>query len=945
MEPWQAPGPGEDRTTHLDLPRSGYSPSPHPWYAIRDEALALLAATLALDPGALANPRLSEMAGQLDYLGVRSVLDADLGGRRAPTTVYDFCSGVGTLAAAAAALGCDASAIELEPVAVLVSRAINTFSAESSITQADLAAGWGGLSREISEGTSRILTSAHDAVRQSDDIALTSQSLLGRLWARCYRCQQCGQYVPVVADARIADDLFVSVRAGVDQLPVPELVRSADPDSFRTWRKGRLTCMRCNTNERVRPSETAFATPLVDLFVDDAGQLQPSPAAVAILDFKQQLGAHPSRSPSKPLDDPRSIWGWRRDQRDPIYVATACLPSQRRFLSAASLTLEREIGELPTELPADRRDALACSLSLVLSAVMPDLSTFAGWNPRIKRPRRGVRALGWIDSSPFFEAGIETIERWCSDSAARLGRRIDGIASRLSRPVSVRVADAAATGLPERSADVVLWDPPVYDNIDYRALARPHELMLENLAGILPADIAPKNHRTRHGFEHPTRFDKSEYEAQITAQAEEAIRVLRGSGRLAVFWPARAPADLQKFLDRIAPAGFELEQALRISRGGESFGDVNRTYVLLLKAIADAARSSHSQVDAARVLELADEDRPALNHGLADILLRRMVQADIDDMIPTDTRGTREDRLAEHVASHSDPADFLAELGRGELREELADRGIGIQQTTNKTTRQLANLLLEELGFEIPQAPKFSVKDTLDEAKRALNDLQYATSMDAAQGSAGTCFIQIERALRYSVVAWSKMPESSEDMLRSVMEDHGRTFNVGRLSFGDWKFLFTQVPQALRDSNPGVGVFIDIARAMRQGRLDDKLSAVIRARNDIHHDRDPTATGDTVALIRRVTDAVRDAVSTLAELDARRLLPITATPQEEIRDRFGRRRLVLADTDANRIEVFVKHETDLSRPLVYIASGSNPRDVNPTLIPAQNIEAFLSATS
>ena len=121
MEPWQAPGPGEDRTTHLDLPRGGYPPSPHPWYAIRDEVLALLAATLVLDPGALANPRLSEMAGQLDYLGVRKALDADLGGRRAHTTVYDFCSGVGTLAAAAAALGCDASAVELEPVAALVS--------------------------------------------------------------------------------------------------------------------------------------------------------------------------------------------------------------------------------------------------------------------------------------------------------------------------------------------------------------------------------------------------------------------------------------------------------------------------------------------------------------------------------------------------------------------------------------------------------------------------------------------------------------------------------------------------------------------------------------------------------------------------------------------------------------------------------------------------------
>jgi hypothetical protein len=93
--------------------------------------------------------------------------------------------------------------------------------------------------------------------------------------------------------------------------------------------------------------------------------------------------------------------------------------------------------------------------------------------------------------------------------------------------------------------------------------------MLENLSGILPADIAPRNHRTRQGVEHHTPFDKSEYEAQITAQAEEANRVLRGTGRLAVFWPARAPADLQKFLDRIAPAGFELNR-LFVFRAAEN---------------------------------------------------------------------------------------------------------------------------------------------------------------------------------------------------------------------------------------------------------------------------------------------------------------------------------------------------------------------------------------
>lgn len=524
MEPSQAPGPGEDLTTHLDLPRGAHLPSPHPWYAVRDEALALLTVTLALDPNALVIPRLLKMAGELDYAGVRNALEDNLGAARPPATiVYDFCSGTGTLAGAAAALGCKASAVELEPVAALISRVINTYSAEPSIARADLPTSWTGLGNEISKATTRFLANAISALHDSCEIALTSRSLLGRLWARCHRCRHCGQYIPVVTDARIADDLVLKVVVGDDSIPVPQLVHSAEPDSYRTWSKGQIICVRCNVNERVRPREIPFAAPLVDLFVDAQGKLQPSPAVVELLDFNQRLEVDPTSSPITSLDDPRSIWGWQRGQSDPIYVGTACLPSHQRFLSTAVLQVKRDYKENFAELPENRRDALACSLALVLSALMPDLSTFARWDPRSKRPRRGPRLPHWVELSPFFEAGVMTIERWCHDTATRLGTRIDSAASKLRRPVSIRVADAAVTGLPERSADVVVWDPLVYDDVDYQALARPHDLMLASLSEILPADIEINVLRRFESAQHYVPFDKSEYEAQITAQAEEVV--------------------------------------------------------------------------------------------------------------------------------------------------------------------------------------------------------------------------------------------------------------------------------------------------------------------------------------------------------------------------------------------------------------------------------------
>lgn len=62
---------------------------------------------------------------------------------------------------------------------------------------------------------------------------------------------------------------------------------------------------------------------------------------------------------------------------------------------------------------------------------------------------------------------------------------------------------------------------------------------------------------------------------------------------------------------------------------------------------------------------------------------------------------------------------------------------------------------------------------------------------------------------------------------------------------------------------------------------------------------------------------------------------------EEVRDAWGRRRLVLVDPKGTRVEVFVTAEADLNESVVYLSSGSNPRDVIPTLIPAAEIARAL----
>jgi hypothetical protein len=942
MESWFPPEFQRDRKADLDVPRGGFFTSPLTWFATRDEALALVAVTAALDPGA-ANQFLPAFASELDYSGIRAILEDDCGSASPRATVYDFCSGVGTLAAAAAALDCESHAIEIEPVAALVNRVVNTFSADPTITRPSDDGLWRGLSREVDEAAGRIQTRILGAIARLEGGSPTpSEKRVGRLWAWYCQCSGCGRYTPIITEAGITDDLAINVRTGGQ----PELVRTTKFEQYRTSYRGRFSCLHCGVQERVRPGDSGVAAPLLELFRNEQGKIEPrilQGSTMVDLDSQTVDPAHEGLASA--FEDIGNTWGWQRHGIQAIPIARACLPSQRALLSELFRAVGDELASSAEQLEAVRREALACSIAVVFSSIVPDLSVFTGWNFRSGIPRKAT-AMGSIAyKSPFFEACEETVNRWCSSSATRLRRRIEAIDSRDSRPVTVKVADAAATGLPTQSADVVLWDPVVYDLIDYKSNARPHELFLASISSFLPTDLVPANSLEESlAPGGRSSFDKVEYEAQISAQAAEVSRVLKRDGRLAVFWPARSPTDLRAFLDRVAPAGFELEQALRISRGDRprTFGDSPRTYVLLFKTVNPAARSSHSHVDAARVLELADEDRPALNHGLADILIRRMAEAEINSLLPPHLRGSLNDRLAEFVAAHQDPTELLTELGRNELREELAERGVDSELWSNQAAQRLANLLLEDLGYDVPQSPGSSVKEALAEAARSLNDLQFAQQIDAAQGSAASCFIQIERVLKHSVLAWSSMPQSRSDLLESLLVQHGRRRNLHRLSFGDWQLLFTQVPQTLRDENPGFMVFAAIARAMRQARIDEKLSSVVAVRNDIQHDRDSGVNADPAGLIRRVSDAVRQALDALSDLDTRRLLPITVIPQEEVRDRFGRRRLILADTQANRIEIYVVQETDLRNPLIYISSGSNPRDVSPTLLPAHSFEHIVS---
>ncbi|WP_146102117.1 hypothetical protein [Nocardia nova] len=294
------------------------------------------------------------------------------------------------------------------------------------------------------------------------------------------------------------------------------------------------------------------------------------------------------------------------------------------------------------------------------------------------------------------------------------------------------------------------------------------------------------------------------------------------------------------------------------------------------------------------------------------------------------------------VAYHPDPAYFLRELGFATLRAELTERGVSAAAASD--ARSLADFILGDLGFQIPEPLGFSIGEALESASAAASRVQYAQSDEAARGAFDIVIQCIERVLRYSVVAWAQAAGSNnwEGALSNVLaKSREKGFHPDRLALGDWQFLFSELPKHLKDRGSHATVFAAVAKSMRSAKIVETLDGLVARRNDVIHERVGIASLKSHELNSRLFGASTAAVTALQRLDSDRRLPVTVRPIEEIRDSYGRRRLILVDHKRRQTEVFVAKEYELTRPLIYIPSGNSLQDIEPILIASDNVEAVL----
>jgi hypothetical protein len=399
----------------------------------------------------------------------------------------------------------------------------------------------------------------------------------------------------------------------------------------------------------------------------------------------------------------------------------------------------------------------------------------------------------------------------------------------------------------------------------------------------------------------------------------------------------------------ITPAGLQLLRAVRLDMirpRRVAAGAGPRTYLLVLQPIPVAA--SAVVVDAEKVLALATVGAPSLYDGLAELLESAWEPAELDGMIPAEFQGSPRQRLVGFLASHPELEQLLVELGRITLTRELVNRGADRAELRAMDARGLAQQLLAQLGFAVARPARFSIRAALRECEKVQSRLELADSVEDIRGVFLTGCSLIERSLRYASLAWSHLGygsrwnEALEQVVSAAMP--GRPYpGPGRLTFGQCELLFSRLPPTFADSDRTSerALFARISRVSKKTRVHDKLSALVALRNGVEHDKKTTASLSLPELRKKCHTALAEARAALDGIDRQQLLPVTVRPEEERRDRYGRRTLRLLDPDGIAIETYVGSETDLSEPLIYFASNSSRRDAEPKFLRASIVEELL----
>lgn len=539
----------------------------------------------------------------------RAFLDASRALVRASTEntaplVLDTFSGGGAIPLEALRLGCEALAIELNPVAGLILRVLLEGIPRSASQPREIE----HVVRDLVAAVSTRLAACFRAAGKSPPPA-------AYLWVRTVRCEapQCGAGIPLTRAFWIAKNgrRRIAIRAtptttrGERVLTYELFEPSTDTEvQGATVKLARATCIHCDRvlpAERVRAqlrNQRGGARVIFDargeraggarlwavIEASDRGRRYRLPtsddyrgvllAQEALDNLIAKIGPQVVPNESTPQDGTGSVGGGYRTRKYGIESFGDFFTGRQAFalaVFAAEIARLRDSGCVPETVPE--------LLALALDKVADFGSSLSRWRAASEDIGNafGRQALpivwDFAELNPLHPAFVSFAR-----AVGHAERVVSFVSSSVERPGQVALGDAQETGLPSESVDVFFTDPPYYDAVPYADLSDFFFVWLKRcLPGhpILRDPTDPTNALTpklaeiardevRHLDRRP-RKDACFYEAGMGRSFREGRRVLKPGGIGCVIFAHKTTEGWEALLSGLVRGGWTITASWPIS--------------------------------------------------------------------------------------------------------------------------------------------------------------------------------------------------------------------------------------------------------------------------------------------------------------------------------------------------------------------------------------------
>jgi putative DNA methylase len=530
----------------------------------------------------------------------RQILKAG-GGK--PPKVLDMFAGGGAIPLEATRLGCETTALELNPVAHLIELCTLDYPQRFGPSLADDVRRWGGwlidrVKEDVGELYPELVEDGHGQTTLDGATEGAHRAPIAYLWTRTVPCPNPAErphLVPLVRQTWLVKKKgrFVALRMVPDRKTMTvsyEVVEATseaglgfDPAGFSE--RGSTTCPLCGASAGADHAKREGMAGKMGRSLMAVGLLRPGRRGKTYVGSREGTDLLPPESriasalnalAEQDFLPPESLIAAADNQhfQSPMYgmLSFGDLFTERQLamlLTLCKLTRKAHLEMLAEGLEPEHAKAAATYLGMLVDRMADYHTTLCTWHHGAEKTdhtyTRQALPMTWdfSEANPF------------SGSSGDLGMHLEGIAkviehcAEAGRQVKVLRGSAIELPLEAASQDAVITDPPYYDNISYADLSDFFYVWLKRSVGHLhpehlSAPLTPKRIEAiaatyRHDGDRAAA--KAAYEEMMARSFAEARRVLKPEGVLVCVYAHQTTAGWSTLIEAVRRAGFVVVEA------------------------------------------------------------------------------------------------------------------------------------------------------------------------------------------------------------------------------------------------------------------------------------------------------------------------------------------------------------------------------------------------